>query len=405
MTFFQNVKDLGLLFNPQNRRDFYTGVSQSAEQFGNERNLPELNISEFLSGMSIPKAYASDITTTLPDNKLVGPPMPDNLQKTTTTNYNSRQTPVSTDNVPTPQGPSEEELNAIFAPSQSYLSEAESRLRQDYPSILSDIRSQYGVGEKQLQSGKAQTERTIGEAETGARTRKQESEAAARRLFQELGMGGRQRFGGASSAGEAFGQINALEQQRRARDIAGNFNTAKREIDNQRVSLEENYQNSLLQLQSQRDQAINQAQRDFQNKLLEIGRLRAENESAKASARLEALQALRNQVYQIQLQNQQFQQTLQSQATQQAQQLSQAEAALADRAQGAMGAQSTFAGQTTLTPGSSLQGYGNTQGSTPAQLVGRVTPRDELMNPIGQVSSGQRTFDDLFGGPFSVLSR
>ena len=61
----------------------------------------------------------------------------------------------------------------------------------------------------------------------------------------------------------------------------------------------------MTQLELFRDQTINEAKREFDNKMLEITRLKSEAESNKANLRLQALQELRNRIYQANLEMQQ----------------------------------------------------------------------------------------------------
>lgn len=291
------------------------------------------------------------------------------------------------------------EIENIFGASNQYLGQAEQNIRNDLPRTLEEIQAQFGAGQQQLETGKAQSERQLDETAQATRQRSQESEADARRLFNELQLGGQQRFGGASSAGQAFSEIANVEQQRRAGAIARDFNTAMREIEDQRLNVQENYQDNLRQLKVQRDQSVNQANRDFQNKLLQISQMRAANDQAKAEARLGALQDLRNQIFQIDLQNQQFQQQLEAQRQANELALQNYAQQVAASTAGGQSAFDQFAGQTQnqstiLNPGA---GMGGGQGfQTP---TGAVNRRDDegLIGALGPNFNFTRNLTDRFG--------
>lgn len=126
-----------------------------------------------------------------------------------------------------------------------------------------------------------------------ALTAKEDAQSAARRLYNELQMGYRQRFGGASSAGEAAQALTNAEQQR---TMAGN---------------ERSYQNAITQVDTSADSAIASAQSEFRNQLLQISQNRTQVESEKLAARRQALSDLSNKVFQIQQQRETFKQNLQ----------------------------------------------------------------------------------------------
>lgn len=229
-------------------------------------------------------------------------------------------------------------IDEAYGASSGYLDQAENALRSDYPTILSEIDAQRAAAERTATTGKESTLGTINEQQTLATQRNQNVMADARRLYDELRKGYQQRFGGASSAGQAATELGNLEQQRQMGRTQQDFGNTMRQVEQARTQVEQKFQDQIYQLEQTTNQAKNEANRDFQNKLLQISQSRAENEQAKAQARLSALQDLRNKVYQIDLQNLQFQQTL-------AQQKQQAELGLSDYANSlsGLGSQATNA--------------------------------------------------------------
>jgi len=226
----------------------------------------------------------------------------------------STPTPTPTPENPvenTPTGPSENELiNDIFSPTMDYLNQAESQIKSQQPEINQEIEAQYGTSKQSLEGEKASGERNLAQSEQGAVTRKEDASSAARRLFQELSAGGRQRFGGATSAGEAYSELTGRELQRGLGQTETQFNQAMMQIDNHKQDLQMKFTNALADLENQKNTAMNEARRFFEDKLLEITRMRGEAESNKAAARLSALQDLKNKVYAINMQDYQYKQQL-----------------------------------------------------------------------------------------------
>jgi len=229
----------------------------------------------------------------------------------------------------TPSGPSQAELDAqmnkaideAYNPQMGYLNEAESMLRRDFPTIQAELEAQTKANAAQLAGNKqkaiAGTEKNI----TEAKSRKEDALSQARRLFAELQRGNIARFGGTSSAGQAASEIQGQEMQRQFGGTQRDFGKFMQDVQAQQAQIETDYNTALLQQEQAKQNALNQANRDFQAKLLEIGRLKAETESNKAMRRLQALQDLRNQVFAVNQQNTQFQQQLEAAKYQQQLQL------------------------------------------------------------------------------------
>jgi len=226
-------------------------------------------------------------------------------------------------------GPSQAEIDAqmnraiddAYNPQMGYLNDAESMLRRDYPTVQAELEAQTKANAAQLAGNKqkaiAGTEKNI----TEAKGRKEDALSQARRLFSELQRGNMARFGGTSSAGQAASEIQGQEMQRQFGGTQRDFGKFMQDVQAQQSQIETDYNTALLQQEQTKQTALNQANRDFQSKLLEIGRLKAETESNKAMKRLQALQDLRNQVFAVNQQNTQFQQQLEAAKYQQQLQL------------------------------------------------------------------------------------
>lgn len=272
-------------------------------------------------------------------------------------------------------------IDNIYNSSYDYLNQAEGALRSDLPNVLNEAQSNYDTNASILGNSRTSGLNQLGEQGNQAGQQNQNALGDARRLYNDLRTGYQQRFGGASSAGDAAFQLASVEQQRQQGQIGQQYQQTLRQIDNQKADVESKYNDGLLQLQQQKQSAINQANRDFQQKLLDITNNRAQIGAAKSQAKLQALQELRNQVYNINLQNQQFQSTLD-------QQRQQATGQLAQYAQSVSGA--TTAG------GQAVQGF-NPQVSSNLQSTS-VQPGNAGQNPyVGALA--QKRPEDQFNLP------
>lgn len=214
-------------------------------------------------------------------------------------------------NQPKPPQYSDQELNDAYNPLLNYLNQAESALRSDYPTYKNEIESSYNTSKQALANGLQNTKRTIdSQIEQGSK-QKLDAISEARRMYNELQMANQQRFGSASSAGQAASEIQGREFQRGTAKTQEQFQQLTQELGNKKLELEQNYQVSLQQLEDKKQASINEVNRQFQEKLLQINQQRANTEAEKANRRLQALQDYKNQVYAVQLQNYQLAQQLQ----------------------------------------------------------------------------------------------
>lgn len=276
-----------------------------------------------------------------------------------------------------------EEINRMYDPIMSHLSSAESRLRGELPGALSRVEDQFGTAKQTLDTGKTQTSRQIGESEEQARARTQAAQDAARRLFQELNIGAQQRFGGSSSAGEAWSELANREMMRNMGDINMQANETFRTIARQKVELEENYNNALMQLEQQKRDAIANVEKEFNDRIQDINRMRAESESAKSQMRVEALRDYRNQIMQIQLDELNYRRQIDAQAKSAQLQLDTALAGFQQAGGMAETATSNLMAGTTMNPQTGLTPlFSNTATS---QMIGQMTGRDDELFPQGQI--------------------
>jgi len=205
------------------------------------------------------------------------------------------------------------EINNVYNPAFDYLNQAESAVRRDYPSALAEAEAQYKTNASALGNQKQSAYTGLDQQKSKATNTYESALADARRQYQEQQIGAQQRFGGSSSAGGAISEIQAREQARQFGNTNRQYTDLVNQVETQRNQVDNEYQTGLLQLEQSKQSAIGNANRDFQNKLLQIANSRAMLGQAKAEARLNALQQLRSEVFAIEQQNRQFAQTLEAQ--------------------------------------------------------------------------------------------
>jgi hypothetical protein len=217
------------------------------------------------------------------------------------------------------QGPSQDQINAAindaYNSTNGYLDQAEQQVNADYPTVQKDIQGQFDTSSGQLGVTNAANNAQFGTQQDKTDYNNQNALAQSRALYDQLRTGYQQKFGGSTSAGGASNEIANVEQQRQMGQTNRSYNDASTSIQNNKVQSDAQFQQNSQALTTQRDASLNQANRDFQNKLLQIGQARASNEQAKGQARLQALQDLRNSVNSINLQNQQFKDQMQLYST------------------------------------------------------------------------------------------
>lgn len=209
-----------------------------------------------------------------------------------------------------PTQPDTAALDSAYNPLLDYLGQAESSLRSGLPSYYQDINNTADTSKRTLGTNYNSTLSQIsGQQDQGAR-QKDNVIAASRRLFQELQQGNLQRFG-AGGTGQFASELQGRELQRNTGSANQQYTDLVQQLGQKRIEVDSNYQTGLKQIEDQKQSAINDVNRQFQEKLNQINQQRGQVESAKAQARLDALQSYRDQVYQIQLQNYQMNQQLQ----------------------------------------------------------------------------------------------
>ena len=258
-------------------------------------------------------------------------------------------------------------IDQYYADVESALRGAESNAMSGLGTANTAAESQYNANVSAQNAAKESNMATINEASITAQDTKESAAAAARRLYNELQTGYRQRFGGASSAGEAAYVLSGLEQQRSQAAITKDYTTAVRQIATQKTALEQAHNSAIQQLKANYDSAKNSILQQYNSTISQINSDRTTAASAKASAKLEALQSLKNSTASLNSSAANYESVLTNSYNTQNTTLNNAATKLTSASTGATSAANTFGGQTTTNPTSALQDttYNTTQTAVP----------------------------------------
>jgi hypothetical protein len=287
-----------------------------------------------------------------------------------------------------PSQPSQQDLiNQQFDPIMSYLDSAASGASGNLNDVLSQAEGDYNANAATAGANNQNAQDQFAQQTSSAGLQNQQTTADTNQLYNELNQGYHQRFGGSSSAGEAASQISAMEQQRQSGANQRQYNQTVQQIMTQSQAVTRNYQASILQLQQAEQAAKNQAQAAYQNTINQINQERAQTQSAKATANLNALQDLRNNLYQISSQSGQYQQALQSQTATSQQALSQYAQQVGSATQAGSSALNQYASIGAPTSNLQVAPTGNSSGAT-SQLTGQITNQQQGQTILGYDANG-----------------
>ncbi len=204
------------------------------------------------------------------------------------------------------------EIDKAFGGVMDYLNQNVGVLNQNKTSAEQAAQADIQANQALLDSQKGSSLRSLeGQQEQGV-ARKEDALSQARRLYQELTGGVRQRFGGATSAGQAASEILGTQLQKGMGQVQQQYGQFEQDIARGVQDVEEKFNQGKMQLQQAGQQALAKIQSDFTSSIMQINNMRAASEQEKGAARLNALMNVRNQVNQIKMQEMTFQQQLDS---------------------------------------------------------------------------------------------
>jgi hypothetical protein len=194
------------------------------------------------------------------------------------------------------------EVDSMYNAGMGAWNVAEQGARSNMVDTESMLTSGQEADSAQLGLDKTSALGTLAGQQKKGQTQKEDAMAAARRLYSELQMGNRQRFGGATSAGQAASEIQGAEFQRQQGQTTRQAADFFQEIEGAKNSVEEKFKVGLLQIKQKTTELLTQAKMNFTNLIAQIAQGRAQTETQKSTARLNALMQLRNEAFQVQQQ-------------------------------------------------------------------------------------------------------
>lgn len=274
-------------------------------------------------------------------------------------------------------------LDEIYNEAVNYAGKQKQFAEQSRAGNVADIEGQFGVSKGSLDTSKGQAMGTLGQSEISSRQRQEQSLDAIRKLYNEMQMGYNQRFGGASSAGEAARALAGQEQQRQSGSTRQATSDALRQIEFQKAQVEQNYGNAVADLENKKNTAINEANRNFQSAILSIDNDIKTAANEKALAKMNLLKEYKTDLFNIKQQAAAWTANLQSMKYQADLQTESARKQLQASSSAGNSALDALQNQTSLNPNTGLQFSG--ADLTNAALTGQIS-KDELQGLIGQQS-------------------
>lgn len=202
------------------------------------------------------------------------------------------------------------EIENAYQSGMGYLAGVEAQLQPQYQSALQEAEAAFKTQQEMLGGQRQQAQTQLQEQATKGQQAYETALSQARQMYEQLQRGYQQRFGGASSAGQAASEIANVERLRQQGQSYRSLQDINRQVQAGLQSVEQQYNQNLLQLQQNKVAAQNEARRNFEDKLNQINAQRAQLGVNKASQRLQALQDLRTQLLSIEQANRQYQMAL-----------------------------------------------------------------------------------------------
>jgi hypothetical protein len=260
------------------------------------------------------------------------------------------------------QGPSVDDINAIYAPAAQTLNEQEALLRSQLPGAQQSIEQQYGLASQEMEANRRAQEAALARQETNVGTAKSNALSEARKLYNELAQNYAARFGSRTSAGPFAMELLGRETARQMSAAELNAQNSLTAIGDERNRVLDLINTQKEKFALAKNDALRELNVTFQNKLAEINSARNALETEKAARRLSALQEAQARAYQIKSAEQEFNQKVQLFQLQQ-------EYSLANKAAAATGYDTKYVDLVNKI-GGILQAYGPSAAQTVASKVG-----------------------------------
>lgn len=190
-------------------------------------------------------------------------------------------------------------VNDAYQGNESLLNQQEANLNEAQVTGEADLNASYGIKGEQLKNAQTSGQAKFDQYGNLLQTQKQDALSSAKQLYEQLQSGYRQKFGGASSGGEAAQAILGTEQQRQSGKIQRDYVSAAQDLFNQRMDFDSTYQTNLKSLDTEKTTAYNQLKMDWKDKLISVMSDRTKNAQWKSEQNVLALKEYSAQISQV----------------------------------------------------------------------------------------------------------
>lgn len=266
------------------------------------------------------------------------------------------------------------QINGAYGETDSLLNGMQNRLQAGQQDFYNTYTGQYDAMMPTLTANNQNAQAQLAAQQDTAKFNEANVINSARKLYNEMQTGYRQKFGGGNSASDFAGGILGRELMRNIGTAQNNTGQTIKTLQDKSLELNNTYAAQVKELNMQKENALMKAKSDFQDKLNQIDSMRIQNAQGKAQAKLAALQELRQRAYQVQDQVTAYQQQLDAMKQQADLQLrnslNQYNKAATDPVQGGPATNITYSA-----PGAQQQSQGMT-------VYGSVNPLGKKINDI-----------------------
>jgi hypothetical protein len=202
------------------------------------------------------------------------------------------------------------QLNASYDPAFRQADDVEAMYRAEYPTSQEFINNSYAEALTPIQNTlNTQLQGLDTQAAKGKQEEKNQI-STARQKYNELRTGGLTRFGGASSTGEAYGELLGRATSQEMGGIGQNFGQYQMDIEKERANVNTFFAERKSNLEKEKQNKLQELKNSFDDEIRKINSSRAALESEKAGKRMAAIQEFSVQARQAQYEAQVFAQKL-----------------------------------------------------------------------------------------------
>jgi len=199
----------------------------------------------------------------------------------------------------------EPDISSIYQPQLNALDALIPFLNQQKQVEMEALGGEYDSSKSAYQQAYERAKGTLGEQNVTLDQSLQDSENKMRRDYLSSQQSLNARFGGGSGAGQAASEIILQEFMRSGGDIRESYASGQRYILQKTRENDEDLQSRMDQLEKSKLQAVKEIDTEYQGRLHEINLRKADIESNKTAARIEALRSAVDRARQIEDQSRQ----------------------------------------------------------------------------------------------------